>query len=272
MKIPNIPIKKSNENIKFYKEVAPEFDKILYSMAKSIQFGVTDDYNRVFKEECKKIFSAPLFPFEKQKNNQGKIFGNAICLSVNDEVAHTKPVPVRKFKDGDIISIDCGLTLNELHFDAAFTVEFGVKATLDKWYMQTLKALKNINDSDLCYDTYGIAEVIDKTRQDWNGTHTNKLGNIVSLTGHGIGYNLHEAPLIHNMSGDFLNTTLVDNLVLCVEPLFSLTKKDISSVHVESDSWSIVTNSGEPASHYETMYSFYNGHMCDLIGMTKWEF
>jgi len=96
---------------------------------------------------------------------------------------------------------------------------------------------------------------------------------VLSLTGHGIGYSLHEAPIIYNAQGQFLNEELFDGLCFCAEPIFSPGKGEKNSIvktYIDSDGWSIYTRNGNPTSHFETMLCVDNGQIIDLTGMTEW--
>lgn len=269
---PTLPIKKTTEEIKLYKSIGYEYEKILRQLSRWIQEGIICNYEKEFELACKKEFKAPLFPFKKQLNHKGKPFGHSICLSINDQIAHTKPGPI-EFHTGDIVSIDCGMKLCDLNFDAAFTYQFGKKATGNEWYLMPNVAINHIIHSNP-QGTQELAEIVNNSRKEYNKLGKEYLSTIVKLTGHGIGHSLHEGPIIHNMPGNFLDFEFFNGLVFCAEPIFAKSKKrkDICSTYMDSDEWSILTTSGEPASHFESMFLFDNGHLIDLIGISNWIF
>jgi methionyl aminopeptidase len=230
-----------------------------------------------FQRECEYAFQAYEytkvgFPFIKEKNYLGESFGHSICVSVNNVIAHGSPTD-SIFGEGDIISVDCGISLpygkRQLHLDAAFTTRVGPKCNLD-WVPAPLEALKRIIELQPT-DTRQIAQIIRDTAKDHN------LKQVVSMTGHGIGYKLHEAPAIHNAPGEFLPVELFDGLCFCAEPIFvnpgiSKDSSFISPTCIGDDGWEVATVSGDPASHFETTFGIVDGQIIDLVGITEWIF
>ena len=208
------------------------------------------------------------FPFNNQKNYLGESFGHPICISVNNTIAHGRPenyIP----KLGDVISVDCGVSIpygtRQLHLDAAFTVSYN---KTEPWVNAPLYALKKIIAQQPS-DTMEIAKIIRQTAKD------NNLNQVVSLTGHGIGYKLHEAPAIHNAPGNFLSVELFEGLCFCAEPIFVHPGKDkkssfICPTYIGTDGWKIITANDLPSSHFETTFGIINGQIVDLIGVTNW--
>ena len=269
----NFPIKKTDEEIRLYKSIGQKYGEIINMLGRWIQEGIVCDYEKEFELACKKEFKNPTFPFKKQLNINKKPFMHSICMSINDRVAHTVPVS-ENIKIGDIVSLDCGMKLYGLNFDAAITYEFGTKATGNEWYLMPKAALNHIEANNPS-STQKIARVIDNARKEYNNLMLDKyLSSIVKLTGHGIGHDLHEEPIIYNMPGDFLDFELFDGLVFCAEPIFvkSNSKKDICLTYMDSDRWSILTTSGEYSSHFETMFLFKDGQLYDLVGISQWIF
>jgi methionyl aminopeptidase len=101
------------------------------------------------------------------------------------------------------------------------------------------------------------------------------LKQVVSMTGHGIGYMLHEAPSIHNAPGEFLPVTLFEGICFCAEPIFVNPGYDsdssfISPTCIGTDGWEVATISGDLASHFETTFGIINGQIVDLVGVSRW--
>ena len=277
MKSPRLPIKKSKDDINFYLKYGKDFGEVLWDFRE--YFLSKYKYNNIlhypsidFQHLCNNKYGNNFtvsYPFGKQKNYLGKEFINNICISTNSTIAHG--VQHYTLKQDDIISVDCGIELNRLYdpnlnFDAAFTL--CPEDTKDNWELAPLEALKNIV-KEQPKDTMEIAEVIQATAQQYN------LQQVVSLTGHGIGYSLHEEPIIHNAPGPFSPIKLFDGLVFCAEPIFVKPTKENNSSPIAhtclgSDGWEVLTISGDPATHWETMFAVINGQIVDLTGITEW--
>jgi len=282
--IPNLPIRKTLQEIIFYKEHGPLFGEVLLNLKAMVDDGhaSTADLKEMFRRNIYKTFPPGRkrnvsFPFKTQRNHLNEEFGESICISCNDTIAHGR---ASSLKQGDIVSIDCGIAIKHrrnrwLHFDAAFTTIYG-KLTENiepKYWINTpQQALINITRYQP-NDTHRLAQIINDTATKSN------LQIVVSLTGHGIGHSLHEAPIVHNMPGNYIPVPLFENMVFCAEPIFAqLTEQDsianvtnIAQTCLESDGWGVSTLSGAPSSHFETMFAIINGQIIDLIGVSRWE-
>lgn len=167
-----------------------------------------------------------------------------ICASVNDVVVHGFPNKT-PLKEGDIISIDLGVILNEWHGDHAYTFIMGavdpailelVKVTKESLYKGIEKAIVNNRVGDI---SYAIQE------------HTEKkhgYGVVRELVGHGLGKNLHEDPQVPNYGKRGTGLKLKENLVLAIEPMINL---GTHKVFTEEDGWTVRTQDGKVSVHFE---------------------
>lgn len=171
-------------------------------------------------------------------------FPATLCISKNDEVVHGIPSGYI-FKNGDIVSIDCGVYWDEFFGDAAYTFAIG---SIDD---DTLKLLVNTKES--LYK--GIEQAVAGNRlgdisfaiQDY--TEKSKgYGVVRELVGHGIGRNLHEGPEVPNYGSRGRGPLLKEGLVIAIEPMVNLGSK---SVKTAKDNWTIITKDGKPSAHYE---------------------
>jgi methionyl aminopeptidase len=272
-----LPIRKHQEEIKFYKEHAPMFGDLLYGLYRDIKHGCIStgkDIIDEFEARATSLFWGEFlrFPFEIQKDAEGNEFNYSCCVSINDVVAHGIPNDQR-FKINDIISVDCGIELTgpfgNLNFDSGFTVQYN-SMEQPEWILSTHEALKNIINNQP-KDTYSIAKTVEGVAAEYN------MLVVARLAGHGIGRGLHEAPTIRNLMGSYANSAFFEGLCFCVEPIFVLPKQikecfdnKIANVYIDSDGWSIRTIDGQPASHFETMYCIENGKVVDLCKITEW--
>ncbi len=169
----------------------------------------------------------------------------AICVSVNDEIVHGIPNEDEKIlKEGDIVSIDLGLTHRELITDAAITVPVGeISIELRKLLDVTKEALNA-----------GI-------RAAKGGKKTGDIGNVISriaiphgygivedLAGHGVGYAVHEDPFVPNFGEAGGGELLRPGMVIAIEPMFNLGTKEIK---LDKDGYTYRTRDGKPSAHFE---------------------
>ncbi|MCO5230087.1 MAG: type I methionyl aminopeptidase [Chitinophagales bacterium] len=181
-------------------------------------------------------------------------FPASLCLSVNEEVVHGIPSD-REVKEGDILSVDCGVKMNGFHGDSAFT--FPVCVT-DTSHLNLLKiTLESLNK--------GIQQVKVGNRTGDIGYavqyHTEKLhgyGVVRELVGHGIGRNLHEAPDVPNYGKKGNGYRLIAGMVIAIEPMINLGTHKVKQL---KDGWTIVTADGKPSAHFEhTVAITQNGY------------
>ena len=167
----------------------------------------------------------------------------SICTSINDEVVHGIPGNT-KLKNGDIISIDVGVGYKNYQSDAARTYIVGdvsddikrlVETTEKSLYkgLSAVKAGAHIGDIGA-----NIQEVAEKEG----------FGVIRELVGHGVGTDIHEDPDVPNFGKRNTGITLKKGMVIAVEPMITLGKR---YVYMEDDDWTIKTDDGLPAAHFE---------------------
>jgi len=171
-------------------------------------------------------------------------FPATLCFSANDVVVHGIPYDV-EVVDGDIISVDCGVSANGFFGDAAYTFIVGevtqevhdlCKVTKASLYKGIESAIVGNRIGDIGYAIQSFAE----------GMH--KYGVVRELVGHGLGKNLHEAPDVPNFGRRGKGVKLASGLVLAIEPMVNLGTKDVSQL---KDGWTIVSKDRKPSAHYE---------------------
>lgn len=178
----------------------------------------------------------------------GKGFPGNTCISINDEVVHGIPSDKRVLKDGDVVSVDCGVRLGGYCGDSAVTFIVGkVTPEAQKLCQVTEETLQ-----------IAIREI--RPGRPWSAVarlmqeHVEKNGFscVREFVGHGIGTSMHEAPKVPNfVSKDFLRRGdfyLQAGMTLAVEPMVIVGKPDVELL---SDGWTVVTKDGTPAAHFE---------------------
>ena len=171
-------------------------------------------------------------------------FPFSLCISVNDAVVHGFATEY-ELRDGDIISVDCGVYMNGYHGDSAYTFAIGNVAP------EVLKLLRVTKES--LYR--GVAAAADGNRVGdisfaiENYAHTqNGYGIVRELVGHGVGKNLHEDPQVPNYGRRGDGKRLKEGMVLAIEPMVNLGTRNIDQLE---DGWTITTADGKASAHFE---------------------
>lgn len=170
-------------------------------------------------------------------------FPASLCTSINDEVVHGIPSN-RKLKNGDIITIDMVIGYHGYQGDAAWTYAVGDISDKKKYLMEhTEKSLyegiKMVKPGNRIGD---ISNAVEKYATKHH------LGIVKELVGHGIGTNMHEDPDVPNYGKAGTGPKLKEGMVICIEPMLNLGS---SNIYQLEDGWTIKTDDGKPAAHYE---------------------
>lgn len=170
-------------------------------------------------------------------------FPASLCISVNDVVVHG--IPGRyELRDGDILSVDCGVKLNGYHSDSAYTYPVGdVSPATHRLLARTKESVY-----------VGVKQAIDGNRVGDIGfaiqQYNEKAGYSVvrELVGHGVGQDLHEAPEVPNFGKRGQGIRLREGMVLAIEPMINFGKKGVTQ---DKDGWTIRTIDRKPSAHFE---------------------
>ncbi|HNS18468.1 MAG TPA: type I methionyl aminopeptidase [Bacteroidales bacterium] len=211
--------------------------KALAEVARYIRPGVTTrELDRIAEEFIRDQGAIPAF-----KGYEG--YPATLCVSVNDQVVHGIPGK-RELKDGDIVSIDCGVVQDDFYGDSAYT--FAVGEVPEEWLLlmkQTRESLYKGIEMAVAGKRVGD---IGFAVQSW----VEQFGYSVvrDLVGHGIGRNLHEKPEIPNYGKRGTGMKLTEGMTICIEPMINLGTRTVVQ---ERDGWTIRTADGKPSAHYE---------------------
>ncbi len=168
----------------------------------------------------------------------------SICASINDEVVHGIPSETAILKEGDILSVDCGLILDGWQSDSAFTVGVGkispenqklIDVTEESFFKGIRQAIAGNHIGDIGHAVQSYAESFG-------------YGVVRDLTGHGIGRNMHEDPSVPNFGRPGHGTRLRAGMTLAIEPMIAMGDYHVAELE---DGWTIVTEDGSFCSHYE---------------------
>lgn len=171
-------------------------------------------------------------------------YPGAVCVSVNDELVHGIPSKKRILKDGDIVSVDVGATLNGYVGDACRTYAVGIckenalrliEVTRESFFEGVKYARPGAHLGDISHaiQTYCESHGYSLTRE---------------YTGHGVGSSLHEDPYIPNVGTEGTGPVLKEGMCLAIEPMVN---EGGEALRHMSDGWTAKTKDGKLSCHYE---------------------
>lgn len=167
-----------------------------------------------------------------------------LCTSLNDSVVHGIPSHEDVCKEGDILSLDCGVILDGWYSDSALTVGIGqISAEAKKLIETTEKSF--FEGAKLAVAGARLGDIGNAVYQTAN---KEGYGVVRALTGHGIGKALHEDPAVYNYGVPGKGARIYKNMTICVEPMITSGTWD---VEILEDNWTIKTKDGSLCSHYE---------------------
>jgi methionyl aminopeptidase len=170
-------------------------------------------------------------------------FPGAICASPNDLVVHGIPGP-RPLADGDVLSVDVGVTLDGWVTDAARTSGVGEGRPEDHHLVATGEAaLADAVAACVAGNAIGDIGAAVQARAEGAG-----IGVFPTLIGHGVGRRLHEEPQVPNVGRAGHGVRLRPGLVIAVEPMLTLGRP---AIRLAGDGWSVFTVDGARATHAE---------------------
>jgi methionyl aminopeptidase len=246
---------KTDAEVEFLRESNQLVSKTLAEVAGHIRPGVTTLRLDAIAEEFIRDHGAlPAF-----KGYAG--FPNTLCTSVNDEVVHGIPSGY-ELKEGDIISVDCGVILNGWYGDSAYTFAVGeVKPEISRLMEYTRASLEAGVREAVAGNRIGDISHAVQSKAESGGYSV-----VRTLVGHGIGKHLHEGPEVPNFGRRGSGTRLDRNLVICIEPMINMGTKN---TRVQGDGWTVRTGDGKPSAHFEYAVAVREGS-ADLL--TTFEF
>ncbi|HSW36889.1 MAG TPA: type I methionyl aminopeptidase [Candidatus Saccharimonadales bacterium] len=172
-------------------------------------------------------------------------FPDVLCVSINNEVVHGIPKPERIVDDGDIVSLDFGVTYKGLITDSAVSLIAGrpQQRRHQEIVANTKKALEiGIAEVHGGVRTGDIGHAIEKFLQ------SKKYGIVRDLVGHGVGHALHEDPNIPNYGRAGSGPWLEVGMTIAIEPMVTLGS---DRVVVAQDGWTVLTMDNSWAAHFE---------------------
>jgi methionyl aminopeptidase len=168
----------------------------------------------------------------------------SVCVSINEEVVHGIPSPRRTIKSGDLVSLDLGVTLEGFIGDTASTFAVEEISGEDKRLLEAgRQALHDGIERMRPGRRLGDVSNAIQTRAEAAG-----FGVVRDYVGHGVGRRMHEEPSVSNVGPAGTGLRLESGLVLALEPMITA---GTWKVKVQPDGWTVVTQDGRRAAHFE---------------------
>ena len=238
---------KSEREIELMREAGRILAKVHEELGKELKAGMsTKEIDRICEQLIRGYGCIPSF-----LNYEG--FPASVCVSINDEVVHGIPNKHRYIQEGDIVSLDTGVIWKGYQSDAARTHMIGevtpqarklVEVTEQSFFegIKYAKAGNHLNDVSSAIQAYA---------------ESFGFGVVRDLGGHGIGTEMHEAPEIPNFATRRKGIKLVAGMTLAIEPMITAGRYDV--VWDDDDGWTVTTEDGSLASHYENTILITDG-------------
>lgn len=238
-------IVKTSEEIELMRQSALLVSKTLGMIASEIKPGITTlSLDKKAEEFIRSHGGVPGFL---------GLYGcpSTLLTSVNEQVVHGLPTN-RPIQEGDIVSVDCGVLMNEFYGDHAYTFEVGevkpevkrlLKITKESLYegIRHFKAGNRVGD---------VANAVQRYCENEG------YGVVRELVGHGLGRKLHEEPEVPNYGKRGKGKLFVEGMTIAIEPMINLGTKNVKQL---KDGWTIVTRDLKPSAHFEHNVALING-------------
>ncbi|MDR1595181.1 MAG: type I methionyl aminopeptidase [Prevotellaceae bacterium] len=229
---------KTDEEIEILRENALLVSRTLAEVAKHVEQGVsTLELDKVAEQFIRDHGAEPGF-----LGYEG--FPNSLCISVNNVVVHGIPSGYR-LQEGDIVSVDCGTKMKGYYGDSAYTFAVGrispeaemlLKVTKESLYKGITQAVHGNRIGDI---SNAIQSQVERSG----------YSVVREMVGHAIGRKMHERPDVPNYGRRGQGPKLLSGMVICIEPMINIGKKEI--YHDRRDGWTVRTVDGSLSAHYE---------------------
>ncbi|MCS6980737.1 MAG: type I methionyl aminopeptidase [Flavobacteriales bacterium] len=228
---------KTHQEIEAIRRSALLVSEVLARVAEAIRPGIpTAQLDQLAEETILSYGAKPAF-----KGYNG--FPATLCISVNEAVVHGIPGKY-EIREGDIVSVDCGVVWEGWYGDAAYTfIVQGAENKKMELCRTTLESLEK------CINFAGPGKTIGDVGHFIQKYVESRGYSVVrELVGHGLGRQLHEPPEVPNFGQPGKGPVLREGLVIAIEPMVNQGKRFVKTL---SDNWTVVTADGLPSAHYE---------------------
>lgn len=217
--------------------------EVVREVLAAVKPGVSSmELERIAREATKRVDAVPSYLGYGVKGEN--IYPAALCVSINDDIAHSPPTPDKILKKGDVVSIDFGLNYKGAFMDTAYTIAVGeVDSKAKNLIAGTEAALAvGIDAARVGGKTGDIGAAVEAVAKQY------KLDVVRDLRGHGVGKAVHEAPNIPNFGTKGKGVEMVEGLVIAIEPIFAEGSGEMVD---KGDGFTYTTKDGSRAAHFE---------------------
>jgi methionyl aminopeptidase len=241
---------KSRDEIKAMREAGRVVAEVLQMLAAAVRPGATSrQLDQIVRREYAR--RGVKSPFLHYAPGGAPPYPATVCVSINNEIVHGIPNN-RQFKDGDIVSIDLGATLDGFVGDAALSVPCGsVSAEAERLLQVTEEALwLGIGKARAGNRVGDIGAAI----EDYAALHGYSV--VREYVGHGVGRAMHEDPQVPNYGPPGKGTPLKKGMVIAIEPMLNIGDWRTKRM---PDKWTVVTRDGSLSAHFEHTLAVTDG-------------
>ena len=234
---------KTEEELVIIRESAQILGKAHGEIAKHVRPGVkTITLDKLAEAFIRDHGGVPSF-----KNYRG--FPASLCISANEIVVHGFPSNY-EVKEGDILSVDCGVQYKGYHSDSAYTYPLEgckpetlllLERTYESLYLGIGQAKAGNRIGDVAFAIQSYVESFG-------------YGVVRELVGHGVGKKLHEDPEVPNYGKRGKGVKIVPGMVFAIEPMINQGTRNVVQ---ERDGWTIRTADKKPSAHFEHMVAIH---------------
>ena len=242
----NMSLIKTSEEIELIRESAQLVSKTLGMLASEIKPGI----NTLYLDNLAESF------IKDHKGVPGFLglydFPNTLCISPNSQVVHG--IPNKEIiKEGEILSIDCGVLKNGYYGDHAFTFTVG---EVDKEILELLETTKQ--SLYVGIEQFKVGNRVgDVGYAIQNYNESKGYGVVRELVGHGLGKEMHEKPEMPNYGKRGTGKKIQEGMVVAIEPMINMGTPNINQLN---DGWTILTRDNKPSAHFEHNIAIVNGN------------
>lgn len=240
---------KTEEEIEIMREGGKIHARILKEVAKKVKPGVKTGELNAYAERLIDEAGCTASFLGYKPYDAKRPYPASLCVSINEEIVHGIPNEGNDgmgkiLFDGDIVSLDLGLTYNGLITDAAITVPVGEIADEAKELLNATKEAleRGVKAMRIKGHIGDIGDAVMQVAKKYG------FGIIEGLSGHGVGYSVHEEPYVPNKAKRGEGPELREGLVIAIEPMFSLGSRDIKRL---SDGYTFITRDKSLSAHFE---------------------
>jgi methionyl aminopeptidase len=236
---------KTKEEIETLREAGRRLASLLNVLQEQTKVGVSlRELNSIGEKIILDGGDIPSF-LNYQPDGARRPYPASICISVNDEIVHGIPTESERIiQDGDVVTLDAGLTHKGLIVDSAITVAVGNVDARVKLLLETTKQalMKGIEQARVGNRVGDISSAIESY------VRPSGFSIYKELVGHGVGYAVHEEPYIPNTGEAGTGIKLVEGMVIAIEPMLGLGSDKIT---LAKDGYTYKTKDGSISAHFE---------------------